>query len=193
MTGSVADYSKIVEFIKEIELLKDTTRTAWTTKGKQESTAEHSWRLALFSLVLGEYSPHLDLNRVIRLCLVHDLGELYGGDVSAILEVNPQDKLQEEEEAMQRVTSLLPENSRNALLQLWQEYNRGETEEAKFVKALDKMETIIQHNQGDSPADFNYEFNITYGKEQAMHNPVLTSVRALIDKETERKANGNPL
>lgn len=192
MTGSVADYSKIVEFIKEIELLKDTMRTAWTTKGKQESTAEHSWRLALFSLVLGEYSPHLDLNRVIRLCLVHDLGELYGGDVSAILEVNPQDKLQEEEEAMQRVTSLLPENSRNALLQLWQEYNRGETEEAKFVKALDKMETIIQHNQGDSPADFNYEFNLTYGKEQAMHNPVLTSVRALIDKETERKANGNP-
>ena len=76
---------RYLAFIKETELLKNVLRTAWGSAGRQESTAEHSWRLALFAaLMLGEY-PELDGKRVLLMCLIHDLGELYDGDISAAL------------------------------------------------------------------------------------------------------------
>lgn len=74
-----------LNFIKEVEGLKSTLRTAWTVSGRQESTAEHSWRLALGAAVLCHEFPELDREKVMLMCLVHDLGELYSGDVSAAL------------------------------------------------------------------------------------------------------------
>ncbi|MFZ5354089.1 MAG: HD domain-containing protein [Bacillota bacterium] len=184
----MGNYSDIIEFIKELERLKDITRTAWTRNGKQESVAEHSWRLAMFALVLQDYFIGFDMNRVIHMCLLHDLGEAYEGDVSAKIQTDQVSKLKSEKEAIQKLLLSLPENLQSKLMELWKEYNEGETKEAKLAKALDKMETIIQHNQGSNPEDFDYIFNIKYGSEYADFNDVVREIRNMIDDETISKA-----
>ena len=176
-----------LRFIREAELLKSTLRTAWTAAGRQESTAEHSWRLALFAGVLAPSFPALDLRRVLMMCLIHDLGELYTGDVSAALEPDAAEKYEEEHQAARRIFSLLPESQAAELLQLWREYGAGETPEARFVKALDKAETIIQHNQGSNPPEFDYEFNLGYGKKYFRDDPLLAQLREAIDAETRAR------
>lgn len=178
------EYESIITFVKELERLKDVTRTAWTGKGRPESVAEHSWRMALFVLALEDDFHDVDLNKVIRICLLHDLGEAYEGDISATIAVHPEHKRQSEEKALFQLLAPLSESIRCKLMALWREYNQGETKEAKLAKAIDKMETIIQHNQGDNPVDFDYAFNLQYGKEYAWCDPVIKSIREIIDSET---------
>lgn len=100
--GEVEEYT---DFIKEAEGLKSTLRTAWTAEGRQESTAEHSWRLALFAGVMCREFPELDWEKVLMMCLVHDLGERYSGDISAALRPDADDKLNREREDIQRICS----------------------------------------------------------------------------------------
>ncbi|WP_377892247.1 HD family hydrolase [Alkalihalobacillus sp. R86527] len=182
---------EIVTFIKELERLKDTTRSAYTKKGRRESVAEHSWRLAMFALALSDDLKGLDMNKVIYMCLVHDLGEAYDGDISATIKVNHDKKIKKEEKSVERLTDPLPSENQAAILALCKEYNKGETDEAKFVKALDKMETIIQHTQGTNPPGFDYKFNLTYGKEFDLDHTLMKKIRKLIDLETKNKINDN--
>jgi putative hydrolases of HD superfamily len=185
------EHQKIVEFIKELDLLKNATRTARTTNGRQESVAEHSWRLAMFALVLRPEVDNLDINKIIQMCLIHDLGEAYEGDIPATEMEDQEQKLVREEKAVLMLLGPLKKQTQSELLSLWWEYNNGETEEAKFVKALDKMETIIQHNQGKNPSDFNYNFNLEYGRKLAQNHSVLKSIRGIIDEETRSKTFEN--
>ncbi|MCU5684020.1 HD domain-containing protein [Bacillus wiedmannii] len=187
MNNQNSDLQNIISFVKELEHLKNTLRTAWTKDKRQESVAEHSWRLAIFSLVLEDHFLNMDFNKIIRMCLIHDLDEAYEGDTPAILNINKQEKLQQESQSISKLTASLSENTRNKIFELWEEYNKGETEEAKLVKALDKMETIIQHNHGYTPLDFNHEFNVTYGKEFLLHNPIIKILRNYIENETKNK------
>lgn len=78
-----------LQFINEAEQLKNVLRTAWTSEGKQESTAEHSWRLALLAMVILEEYPRLDSLKVIKMALLHDIGEIREGDISAALRPDP--------------------------------------------------------------------------------------------------------
>ncbi|MCA0987584.1 HD domain-containing protein [Guptibacillus algicola] len=185
------DAKEIITFIKELERLKDTTRSAYTKKGRRESVAEHSWRLAMFALALSDELKSLDMNKVISMCLVHDLGEAYDGDISATVKVNHDKKVKKEEKGVERLTDALPPENQDAILALCKEYNKGETDEAKFVKALDKMETIIQHTQGTNPPGFDYTFNLTYGKEYELNDPLMKKIRKLIDLETKKKIDDN--
>lgn len=187
MLPTEAERSRLLSFMRELERLKENCRTAWTSSGKRESIAEHSWRLAMFAFILEDYFPKLDFYKVVQLSLVHDLGEAFEGDVSATIAVNREEKAQTEEAALLRLSSLLPDNSRQKLLALWAEYNSGESKEARLVKALDKMETIIQHNQGKNPTDFDYGFNLQYGKELAQFHPLLALLREQVDNETRKK------
>ncbi len=141
----------VIEFIKEIEGLKSVTRTAWTKTGRRESTAEHSWRLAMLLMLLEEEFDYIDINKAIKMSLVHDLGELYDGDISAVLQTDDNIKLDIEERAMKRMLTTLPESISKNIYDLWCEYNSCSTKEAKLVKAMDKLETIVQHNQGNNP------------------------------------------
>jgi len=177
----------IFAFIKEVENFKNVTRTAWTSAGKQESTAEHSWRLAVMTLLFAEHYPKVDMLKVIKMCLIHDLGELYEGDVSAKLVHDEHKKILTEKKAMERLLENLSDYSKKELLSLWCEYNQCSTEEAKLVKALDKAETIIQHNQGLNPKDFDYEFNLNYGKKYFEEDETLKAFREAIDEETREK------
>lgn len=178
------EYERMIAFIKELERLKDITRTAWTSGGRRESVAEHSWRLSLFALALEDFFPDVNINRVIRMCLAHDLGEAYEGDVSAKIEENRDDKLKREQEALIKLLAPLPDNIREKILGLCREYNLGESPESKLAKALDKMETIIQHNQGHNPSDFDYAFNLHYGEKNTFYDPVIRAIREIVDGET---------
>ena len=173
-------------FIKELEQLKNVTRTAWTSDGHHESTAEHTWRVALFAgLMLREF-PGLDGEKVLLMALIHDIGEIYDGDISAAELPDSAEKYKEEAAAVQRAVRFLEEPLRTRITELWEEYEKGETEEARLVKALDKAETIIQHNQGKNPADFDYEFNLDYGKSLFAGPEILQDLRTRIDAETQQ-------
>ena len=176
---------KVIRFIKEIENLKSVTRTAWTKTGRRESTAEHSWRLAMLLMVLSDDFKDLDIDKAIKMSLVHDLGELYDGDISAKLQNHNDNKAEMEEKAMRRMLTILPENLAENIYDLWKEYNECSTKEAKLVKAMDKLETIVQHNQGNNPEDFDYEFNLQYGKQYFMDNEILEYMRYIIDEDTK--------
>jgi putative hydrolase of HD superfamily len=121
------------------------------------------------------------------MCLIHDIGEIYEGDISAALRPNKEDKYQAEYEAAKKVFSLLPEEQADRMMKIWLEYNENMTPEAKLVKALDKAETIIQHNQGENPLDFDYKFNLEYGKEYFEQGDLLKTLRTLLDEKTEEK------
>lgn len=181
--------NQVIEFIKEIENLKSVTRTAWTKTGRRESTAEHSWRLAMLLMVLEDDFKDVDINKAIKMSLVHDLGELYDGDISAKLQSDDDNKSHMEERAMKRMLTTLPESLSGKVYDLWKEYNECSTKEAKLVKAMDKLETIVQHNQGKNPDDFDYKFNLQYGKKYFEYDDVLKSMRNIIDKDTNDSIN----
>lgn len=186
--GNRQELLTIISFVQELERLKENTRTAWTKQGRKESIAEHTWRLAMFALVLEEYFDDIDFGKVLRMCLIHDLGEAYDGDISATLLVDQQKKYRREEETLHQLTEPLIDTTRNKLIDLWREYNQCQTKEARLVKALDKMETIIQHNQGTNPPDFDYIFNLEYGKSFAQFDPMIKAMREMIDQETQRQS-----
>lgn len=176
----------IVDFIRDAEKLKNVTRTSWTSEGRHESTAEHTWRLCLLALLLEPEFPDLDVSRVLRICIVHDLGEAISGDISAKLQTTP--KAEQERADLVQLLAPLPEERRAQILALWDEYESASTPEARVAKALDKIETIIQHNQGRNPADFDYRFNLGYGRTYGLEDPVIAALRAIVDEETEERA-----
>lgn len=174
-----------LNFIKTIEGIKSVTRTAWTESGRHESTAEHSWRLAMLALVLKDEFPELDSYKVLTMCLIHDMGELYTGDIPAIENPCAEDKESREHEDVSKIFGTLPEKTGTKLLELWEEYSEAATPEARLVKALDKAETILQHNQGKNPPDFDYGFNLSYGKKYFKDDSRLNVLREVLDKETK--------
>ena len=180
---------QIVDFIKETEKLKDVHRSGYTSGGKSESTAEHSWRLGLLAMLLMDKFDGCDPVKILSLCLIHDLGELDSGDIPAVYEVAEAVKFAEESATIKRLSAILPMDKGHHLLDLWQEYERGETPEAKMVKALDKMETIMQHNQGSNPKDFDYKFNLDYGKHLTRDDNVLQELRTIVDDMTKERLN----
>ena len=137
--------------------------------------------------VVPGWARGLDPLRVLQLCVVHDLGEALGGDVPAIVrDAHPDKSARERRDLLQLARSLDPA-ARERLLALWDEYEAAATPEARAVKALDKMETILQHSQGDNPPDFDYGFNLTYGRDYAQHDEVLRALRTLVDEATARR------
>lgn len=177
---------RYLEFIRETERLKNVLRTAYTSQGRHESTAEHSWRLALLAAVFTAERPGLNRERVLLMCLVHDLGEAYEGDIPAIAQGDPSAKEASERTAVERLTAILPAAAGAMIREVWEEYEACQTPEARWVKALDKAETIIQHNQGANPAGFDYAFNLTYGSDYFNDGDVLGDLRRLLDDETRR-------
>ncbi len=178
----------ILTFIGEAERLKHVLRTAWTRTGRQESTADHSWRICLLIMMLEPDLEGVDFTRVLKMAIVHDLGEALGGDVPAPLASTAPDKEAREREDLERLTAILPADLRAHVLELWDEYCAAETAEARLVKGLDKLETIIQHNQGENPPWLDYDFNLQYGVRYTEGHPLLAALRASVDVDTRRNA-----
>jgi putative hydrolases of HD superfamily len=178
----------ILSFLRAAERLKTVRRSGWTSEGERESVAEHTWRLCLMAMLLYDGAPGVDLAHLLKMCLIHDLGEAIRGDVPAPAQVAGSNKADQERADLLELTTPLPAGLRREVLGLWDEYEAAATPEAKLAKGLDKLETILQHTQGKNPADFDYAFNLAYGRRYTADDPVLAALRARLDEETARRA-----
>lgn len=178
----------ILQFLREAERLKQTWRSGKTSGGHPESTAAHTWRLCLMAILLEQELPALDFARLLKICVVHDLGEAIGGDIPAIQQKPGEPKGAQERRDLETLAAPLPADLRAEVLGLWDEYEAAATPEAQVAKALDKLETLLQHNQGANPPDFDYAFNLPYGKKYTDAVPLAARLRAILDEETRRRA-----
>ena len=184
-----AELAGTLDFLRAAEALKTTRRSGWTSAGEVESVAEHTWRLCLMALVLHREFPDVDLARLLKICVVHDLGEAIGGDVPAPEQAaRGVAKAEDERRDLVRLVEPLPAGIRDEIVALWDEYEGARTPEARLAKGLDKLETILQHTQGANPPGFDYRFNLDYGRRHTADHATLAALRALLDAETERRA-----
>lgn len=174
-------------FLKAAEALKDTLRSGHTSQGRPESTAEHSWRLCLMALAFEDQLPGVDMLRLLKLCILHDLGEAIHGDIPAVAQVDREAKGLQERQDMLQLTAPLDPGLRAQLLSLWEEYDAVGSPEAALVKAFDKLETVLQHNQGSNPPGFDYGFNLDYGRQYTAAHPLTALIRALLDRDTRAR------
>ena len=180
----------ILAFLRATERLKNVTRSAWSSEGRRESVAEHSWRLCLMAMVLHSAFPEADFARLVKICIIHDLGEAIGGDIPAPQQGAAGSKAVDERRDLLTLLAPLPPPLRDEIAGLWDEYEEARTLEARLAKALDKLETIMQHNQGSNPADFDYRFNLEYGRRFTAGDPLIVAIREILDRETEDRARG---
>ena len=184
---SPKDYLAIVHCIAG---LKERTRHAWMTSGRQESVAEHSWRMALMAYFLRDEFPTVDLTRVLLMALLHDMGEVFTGDIPTF-EKTDADRAREHE-LRDKWIDALPAPYAAEVRSLFAEMDAMETEEAKFVKALDRMEAVITHNEGDPHTwlPLEYDLQRTYGVKEAAFTPVLKELRAEVNREVDEVIAG---
>ncbi|WP_343561218.1 HD domain-containing protein [Kiloniella sp. b19] len=181
----------VLDFLRAAEQLKNTLRSSKTSSGRQESTAEHTWRLCLMVLLLEADYPEMDMLRLLKICIVHDLGEAVGGDIAAVDQVEGVNKAVQERRDFMSLLKPLPGELQKELLELWDEYEAAVSPEARLAKALDKMETLLQHTQGQNAEDFDYGFNLSYGRNYTDLDHVTAGFRTLLDRETRRLAQEN--
>ncbi|MDD6038980.1 MAG: HD domain-containing protein [bacterium] len=167
--------------------LKDTTRHSYTKNGRHESVAEHSWMTTLMAYFMRDEFPEADMDKVIRMCMIHDLGEAFTGDIPSF-EKTESDEQKETELLYQWVHSL-PDYYAHEMIALYDEMEKRETVEAKIYKAIDNLEAVIQHNQADLSTWIpeEYELNLTYGNDKVEFSDYLKNLREEIRKDTRKK------
>jgi putative hydrolases of HD superfamily len=178
----------ILTFLRSAERLKTVTRSGWTSAGEHESVAEHTWWLCLMAMLLYGRSDGVDLARLLKMCLIHDLGEAIGGDTPAPAQVGSTGKAVQERADLLLLLQPLAPAMQAEILGLWDEYESAGSREATIAKGLDKLETILQHTQGQNPENFDYGFNLAYGQQYTGADPILAALRARLDEETARRA-----
>lgn len=176
--------SELLAALHTAEKLKDTTRHCYTSGGRHESVAEHSWRIALMAFFLRDEFPEADMDKVTRMCRIHDLGECFTGDIPAF-DKTAQDESTEEALLYQWVASL-PSPCRKEMRALYDEMAALETQEAQIYKALDKLEAVISHNESDISTweDHEYDLQLTYGEQNVAFSPYLTALRQAVRQES---------
>ena len=178
---------ELIEFLGIISNLKSNTRHVWTAEGRQESVAEHSWRLAVMALLIAGEFPQVDILKVVKMCLIHDFGEALTGDIPSFLKTKQDEE--KEDLAIDELLSRLPESTACEFASLFAEMAELRTEESKLFKALDKMEAIIAHNEAPLSTwlDLEYTENQTHGTEEAAHFEYLKTLREELKKDTIKK------
>ena len=173
-----------LEILHTAEKLKDTPRHCTTTNGRTESVAEHSWRVSLMAMLLRREFPDADIDRVVDMCLIHDLGECFTGDIPTF-EKTDSDRSTEDDLLDQWLTSL-PEEISTYFRELYAEMDAQKTTESKIYKALDKLEALIQHNESpiSTWSENEYELNKTYAFNTVEFSEWLTKLRQEILKDT---------
>lgn len=176
-----------LDFLTKIEKLKCTTRHSWTSEGRQESVAEHSWRLAVMAMLCADEYPELDVNKVIRMCLIHDFGEAITGDIPAFWKTEQHEV--EEESAVMRLLSMLPAKMQQDLQSLFAEMNDMKTPEAKLYKALDNLEGVLSHNEAPISTWIEREYteNLTYGEKNCEWSEWTKQLRKELKKDSIKK------
>ena len=183
--------AELLEFLAMAEKLKCNTRHSYTSSGRHESVAEHSFRLALMAYMVSDEVPEIDTDKVIRMCLIHDLGEAITGDIPSFEKTDSDESA--EDSAVSGFVNQLPEYWKKQLGEMYSEMNELKTPEAKLYKALDKLEAVIQHNEADISTwlPLEYELQLTYGTEECSFNEYINSLRDEVRSVSERKIKDN--
>ena len=167
------DLLKQIQFIKEIDKIKYIQRrTCLLNSDRPENDAEHSWHLALMAIALSEHANKpVDILKVIKMVLIHDIVEIDSGDVFVYDKSKSHKNTEEEFAAAKRIFGLLPENQAKELIDLWKEFEDGETDDAKFAKSLDKLEPLLQNfsNNGGTWDKYNVNYNEVYTQKKSIN------------------------
>jgi putative hydrolase of HD superfamily len=157
-----------IAFIKEIDKVKYIQRkTKLFNSDRCENDAEHSWHLALMAIVLAEHSNEpIDVLKVVKMVLIHDIVEIDAGDVFIYDTVKNHSNTDEERLAASRIFGLLPKNQAEEFISIWEEFETGETNEAKFAKSMDRLEPLLQNtsNNGGTWKEFGVKYDKVYEK-----------------------------
>lgn len=177
----------LLQFLHLAEKLKCHTRHSWTSSGRQESVAEHVYRLLVFAWLVREEFPDYDMNRVMELALFHDMGEALTGDIPAFEKDKEDEK--KEEQAQEKIAGMLPEPYRERLADIFREVEKKETKESRLLAALDKLEALIQHNEADLSTwlPLEYDLQLTYGQEQTKSIPYMKKLRNRVYEDSVKK------
>ncbi len=162
-----------IEFIKEIDKIKYIQRkTKLINSDRNENDAEHSWHLAVMAIILAEHANHpVDLMKVIKMVLIHDIVEIDAGDTFIYDTQKNHCNTDEERLAANRIFGLLPQNQAEELISIWEEFEAGETEEAKFARSMDRLEPLLQNvsNNGGTWSEFNVKYHSVYKKKKVIN------------------------
>ncbi len=178
---------KLLEALNVAERLKDVTRHCYTKNGRHESVAEHSWMMTLMAFFMKDEFPDVDMDKVIKMCIIHDLGEAFTGDIPTFEKTTADEKT--EEDLLFNWVKTLPGNYATEMTALYNEMSKRETAEAKVYKAIDSLEALIQHNISDLSTWIpeEYELNKTYADDKVVFSEYLKSVREEVRKDTLKK------
>ena len=183
------EYRQFLDILMQAGKLKTTPRHCFTEGDRYESVADHSWRISLMAMLLSheEEFRDLDMNRVIRMCLIHDLGESFTGDIPTFLKKSSDEE--GEEDILRNWINTFDDETRKEWLDLLDEMNAQKTLESRVYKSLDKLEALISHNESDIRTwlPLEYDLQLTYGQDQISFSPYLKGLRVLIDDWTKEK------
>ena len=178
---------KLIETLAVAERLKDATRHCYTSRGRSESVAEHSWRITLMAYLVSDEFPEADLEKLMKMCLIHDLGEAFTGDIPTF------EKLEKDEETeaslLNEWVMQLPEPFVSEMQELYREMEERKTLEARIYKALDNLEALIQHNESDISTwiPLEYDLQMTYGNDKVQFSEYLTRLRDEVRNDSKKK------
>lgn len=178
---------KLLDVLSVAERLKDATRHCYTQNGRHESVAEHSWMMTLMAFFMKDEFPEVDMDKVIKMCIIHDLGEAFTGDIPVFDKTEANE--QTEEKLLYAWVNTLPENYKTEMIILYDEMAKRQTTEAKVYKAIDGLEALIQHNISDLSTWIprEYELNKTYADDKVAFSKYLKELREEVRKDTLKK------
>jgi putative hydrolase of HD superfamily len=182
---------RILSFLALSERLKCELRHSWLSSGRQESVAEHSWQMALMALLMHRHlTQPVDIERTLKIVLVHDLVEAVVGDVP-FFDTGERKRLKarREQEAIDTIRAALDPATGQEVYDLWQEYEAKATAEARFATALDHLEVQVQHNLADFATWEPIEYDLVYTKMDApcAVDPFLAAFCAAVKAQAEQK------
>lgn len=186
-------FQNIFKIIGLAEKLKCELRHSWLSNGRQESVAEHTWRLSLMAMLIEPHLPEkLNMERLLKMIVIHDIAEAEAGDIPAFHTMNDhalkQQKTLNEQKAIENIKAILGPGLGDEFYALWHEFEEKKTYEAKVANALDKLEAQIQHNEADLATWLDIEHQMSFMMDRHVaFEPVLQKFKDMIEQQAEEK------
>jgi putative hydrolase of HD superfamily len=180
--GKMINIEMMISFLNKIEKLKCITRHSWTSDGRKESVAEHSWRLAIMIYLLRDELKECDIDKMVMMALFHDISEVKFGDVPGFNKTK--NDIEKEKIVLEEISEEYKELGINQIIDVVKEFDNKVSKEAGIVNALDKLEGLIQHNEADISTwiELEYVLNLTYGIQECEVNMVIKKLREQVKK-----------
>ena len=181
------DCEKLLKVMHTTERLKDTMRHCYTSAGRRESVGEHCWRLSLLAYFVTDEFEGLDTEKLLKMCIIHDLGEIFTGDIPVFNKTKSNEET--EENLLFKWLETLDEPFRTEMLCLYKEMDELKTTESRVYKALDGIEALIQHNESDIKTwlESEYGLQLTYADDKTAFSDYLKELRESVRQESISK------